>query len=241
MTIQEARNCSRDWPSLCDRPWIAVRISIAILVLASAATSQSTEEANVNTLIHAIWSKDLGRAQTVLQSGIDLNVAGQYGATPLGQAIGAGLPALALEFIQRGADVNLTDIGWSPLMDAASTCQESIVLALLKRGALVGWSDRDGETALMLASDHCKDGGVVHILLKAGAGTNVVDTSGLTALIIAAQSGNERAVKELIASGADVNLANDDGQTALSSATDHPFRTEAHKRICSMLIKAGAK
>lgn len=226
---------------LYSRPSTGLRFVIAMLILASPGTSQSPQPQKVDALIHAIQWRDVARAKRILNSGIDLNVAGQYGQTPLGQAIGANLPSLALEMIQRGANVNLTDVGWSPLMDAASTCQEVIALALLNRGAVVGWSDRDGLTALMEASDVCKDGNIVNILLKAGANVNAADTDGDTALIVAARSGNERAVRELIAAGADPNLENADGQTALSIAIDHPFRTEAHDRISAMLINAGAK
>jgi ankyrin repeat protein len=242
MNISEHRTSfvSRS-PLLSSRPSTGLRFVIAILMLASAGTSQSPQPQNVDALIHAIQSRDVARAKRILNSGIDLNVAGQYGQTPLGQAIGANLPSLALEMIQRGANVNLTDIGWSPLMYAASTCQEVIALALLNRGAVVGWSDRDGGTALIVASDDCRDGNIVNVLLKAGANVNAADTSGDTALIVAARSGNERAVRELIAAGADPNRVNADGQTALSVAKDHPFHTEAHERISAMLIKAGAR
>jgi len=195
----------------------------------------------VDALIHAVQRKDLNRAKRILDSGINLNVAGEYGATPLGQAIAANLPALALEMIQKGADVNLTDIGWSPLMDAASTCEETVVLALLNRGSVVNWRDRDGGTALILAVDHCRDGRIVQILLKAGAETNAADKFGNTALIIASQSGNERAVQELIAAGADVTHVNSDGQTALSIAKGHPLREKVHDRIYGMLRNAGAR
>jgi ankyrin repeat protein len=96
--------------------------------------------------------------------------------------------------IFKGSDVTLASIGWSPLMGAASSCQEAIVLAWLKRGAAVNWKDRNGGSALTLAADHCNGGRIVKVQLKAGT-VNTADTFGNAALLTAAESGNELAVR----------------------------------------------
>ena len=115
------------------------------------------------------------------------------------------------------------------------------MLALLKHGADVNGQETDGDTALITASGGCKDGKIVQILLDAGANPNLADRVGCTPLIAAADEGNERAAKELIAAGADLNATNSAGETALVTARDRPFRKKAHDRVYALLLKASRK
>jgi ankyrin repeat protein len=239
--IRAIREFCQEGLSLQSRPSFPFRVSIALLILAFPCSAQSPQAQNADALIYAIQSRDLDQIKKILDSGADLNAAGRYGETPLAEAIALNLPALAIEIIYRGADVNLPSIGWSPLMTAASSCDKDVVLALLERGAIVNYKDRDGGTAIENASDRCKGGRIVKILLKAGANPNSADTFGNTPLMTAAGSGNELAVNELIAAGADVNAKNNDGETALFVARHYPFRKKVHERIYAMLLKASGQ
>ena len=202
----------------------------------------SAQTNNVDTLIQAIRYRDLPGVQKILASGVDLNQADGYGSTPLVEAILNHIPALAMGMIRSGAATNLTLGALSaPLAAAASTCETDVLLALLQHGADVNAKEADGDTALIIASGYCRDGRIVQILLKAGANPNASDKVGYTPLINAADEGNERAAKKLIAAGADLNATNWRGETALATARDHPFRTKAHERVCAILLKASHK
>jgi len=226
------------WLPLQDRPSSTMQILLAVVVVASTGLA-GAQTNDVDALIHAIQYRDMARVRGILASGIDLNLAGRYGLTPLGEAIGNHFPALAIEMIHKGAAVNLRPgVLFSPLAAAAETCQKDLVLALLEHGADVNGRETDGDTALIIASGPCKDGRIVQILLNAGANPNASDRVGCTPLIAAADEGNERAVKKLIAAGADLNATNSWGETALVTARDRPFRTRAHDRVYALLLKA---
>jgi len=68
----------------------------------------------------------------------------------------------------QGADVNATERGSTPLLEAARYGHEDICRLLIAAGANVKAKDNDGKTALMLAlqGDH-ED--VVRVLNQAGA------------------------------------------------------------------------
>lgn len=219
---------------------LGFRLFVGTFFLAFPGKTQAPQKPSVDTLIWAIEDWDSAKVRKLLSAWTDLNVADAYGRTPLAEAISNHLPAIAIEMIHRGADVNFPSVGWSPLMYAAWGCEMDVTLALLERKAIVDSKDQDGETALELASDNCTGGKIVQILLKAGANPNSASRSGITPLIEAADSGNERAVEILIAAGADLNAKNSDGDTALSIARDRPFRKPAHDRIYAMLLRASA-
>ena len=81
---------------------------------------------------------------------------------------------------------------------------------------------------------------LVKVFLDAEMDINTrVRGSGDTALMLAAGSGRTETVKSLLARGADVNIRNDNGDTALSKASSDV--TEPKKEIVRMLVEKGAK
>lgn len=218
----------------------AIRVAIIVVALGNIGFSQSTRtnDLKLDALIDALQSRDTRRAQEIISSGINLNQHDRFGRTPLNEAIEDHLSAVAIEMINKGADVNLTPSRqFSPLMTSAWYCEKEILMSLLDHGAKVDARDEDGATALIYGSANCKRGEIVQVLLRAGANPNAAANNGYTGLIAAAESGNEVAVRELLLKGADVNAKNSEGETALSIATNHPFRTKSHERI-SALLKA---
>jgi ankyrin repeat protein len=114
------------------------------------------------------------------------------------------------------------------LMDAAWQGDADLVKTLLSKGADVAAIDKNGGNALMTAVFSpavCLYGtGAVEALLSKHAPLNARNKLGETALMIAAgykgstnSCKSVKAVQLLLDAGADVNLKDDRGQTALST------------------------
>jgi ankyrin repeat protein len=102
---------------------------------------------------------------------------------------------------------------------AASTGDNATILSRLQEGIDVNAVDSYQNTALMSAT-MTKVTGTVKFLLEKGADANQRRASdGWSALILASFFGFDEVVKVLLDAGADVNLANNYGETALFHAT----------------------
>ena len=146
--------------------------------------------------------------------------------------------------IRAGADVNTQDkMGYSPLMHASEEGYEKCVQILIRAGADVNLTDDTGYTALIAAAGHGNDI-CVHMLINAGADVNALVTvehvteewlscQSTTPLISAA--GSRRCLDLLIEAGAEVNHVNDEGNTALITAS-----SLGNHDCMDMLIHAGA-
>ena len=107
-----------------------------------------------------------------------------------------------------------------PMFSAAYYGNLPAVRALLESGVDVNKSltTKGRTTALMLAA-MCGYVAIVKLLIEKGADLNMVHlTTGATALYRAAEQYYPVCVMELLKAGADVNIANNDGQTPLMVA-----------------------
>ena len=89
-------------------------------------------------------------------------------------------------------------------------------IALLSRGADIGYANADGMTALMCATLRGRTR-MVRLLLEQGAEVNHINNAGMTALMIAAMKGHVKTMRILIEHKANVNYARN-GITALTLA-----------------------
>ena len=134
-------------------------------------------------------------------------------------------------------DVNIPlGDGMTALHWAAERGDAAMASALLKAGAKVTPTTRNGGYTPLHIAARAGNGAVVQALLAAGADHKALTTTGVTALHLAAQSGDVAAVNALAAKKADLNARETTwGQTPLmfAASSDRPGAVAA-------LLKAGA-
>jgi ankyrin repeat protein len=200
----------------------------------SAATSETNGNASQSG---ELATKPEDEARPPLKGAQDQGGANRRSDDPpLIDALMRNDMAKAKGLIEQGADVNSRDKnGWTPLMYAASYAKPAteILQFLLAKGADVNARNKQGQTALMIAAAGRK-GEAVKALLAKGADINAKDDDGSTALILslgelpnlppdapdAMVEGLDKEVttivQDLLDKGADVNVKNKKGETALT-------------------------
>ena len=194
-----------------------------------------------------------GHEKTVaylLEKGVDVNARDKFGNTPLIAAAGSGHAGVVKMLVGAGADINAQNTeSQTALMAAATGGRAEIVEALLKSGAQVDPVNNIGETALFSAVrfgqlDSAK------LLLSRKANPNLQNQakiassiSGYTPLMYAAERGInpaatdwEAMIRLLLENGADPNMKNRRGDSALSIA-----RRIRHQEAIALLENAGAR
>ena len=139
--------------------------------------------------------------------------------------------------VEDGADVNAKDksFGNTPLMNAASNNNISLLKFLLGKGASVNTKNDVDETALMKAS-YYGSFPIVKTLIDKGADVNASDADGNTALHHAIMGGRKEVATYLIGKGLDVNKKNRNKSTPL-----HLTLAGDDTRLAKYLISKGAK
>ena len=184
-------------------------------------------------LVWAVDASELDIARVLIAAKARIDVATDLGVTPLLHAARTGDAAMVDLLLRSGANPSLAHPdGETPLMAASKSGSVAAVRALLARGAKVNDADKfQNETPLMWAAaqGHVE---VAGILLEAGADPNKQahatslatrknadhPTGGFTALMWAARNGNEAMVRRLAQGGANLNLKNGDGASAMMIA-----------------------
>ena len=126
--------------------------------------------------------------------------------------------------IENGIDVNTFDEEYNtPLIIACSSNNnEDIVDFLLKKGASVNPKNSKLETPLIAASKIPNNYKTIKLLLNAGANIDApITKDGKTALMFFAEKDNIFGLNSLIENGAEINLQDNEGKTALNYAFYH--------------------
>ncbi len=139
--------------------------------------------------------------------------------------------------IERGANVNATNrSGNSPLqmLGFFSPDRTDIAELLINSGADCKIVDEGGKPLILYFMGHgkCNSSVVVLILKQYGDINAPLDSLNSTALHYAASDGCYNIVKYLLASGANPNLKNANGKTALQLVTESIEMREGIKRRC---------
>ncbi|WP_295154680.1 ankyrin repeat domain-containing protein [uncultured Brachyspira sp.] len=120
--------------------------------------------------------------------------------------------------VNAKADVNaVNNYGWSPLFFAADNSNSDVVAFLADNGADINLVDSKGITPLLIANDVES----IKVLAKT-SNINKANFAGVTPLISFSGRGiSTDAINILLENGADVNMIDKDGETALSYAIEN--------------------
>lgn len=178
---------------------------------------------------NAAAHNDTTTLQRLLEQGADVNLRDDQGRTALLVATHANQVAAAKALIEAGADVNAKDnIDDSPYLYAGARGLNDILRLTLAHGADLKSTNRYGGTALIPAAErgHVE---TVQLLIDAGVDVDHLNRLHWTALLEAVILGDGgprhvEIVRRLLAAGADRQIADKDGVTALEHARQRGYR-----------------
>jgi ankyrin repeat protein len=231
----------------------------AVRTLLGQRVDVNSPEVDGTTALHwAVRGDDIETTRLLLAAGARANQANRYGVTPLSLAALNGNAQVMAALIEAGADPAASiSNGQTMLMIAARSGNPGAMSVLLARHVDVNAHEQVlGETALIWAAseNHAE---AITLLAKNGADLNarsntltfplakfgdgksarftVLPRGGWTPLMYTARQGATDAARALAEMGADLNLADPDGTSALVLAI-----INAHYDLAALLIDHGA-
>lgn len=210
-------------------------------------------------LIHDIASDDQDKVNEKLFANeerkfLNANRQGINGQTALMQAVEKGVPILVEHLLEVGANPNLrNNDGQTALMYASILGEENIFQTLLEYGADINVKNGVNDTALSLVCDglvfevgeegfirDCEGRAtnIVRMLIERGVSDVDAGRQSWTPLMTASIRGYSEVVKMLLEAGADPNLENYDGLTALGLAYEwrRPEIVEILEEVTSKVV-----
>lgn len=226
---------------------IAFALLIALLAVTPlhAQTAPSADEIGRYTGLHAAAAAAAGNVAEIsrlVSAGHNIDAHDGNLRTPLHVAAFTHRHAAARALLRLGADANALEAQKYDIVTIAAVDNDIEMLKLALAGGCKATnitSPYDG-TALIAAA-HLGHADVVRILIAAKAPLNHVNNLGWTALIEAIVLGDGGSnhidtLRALVEAGADVNIADRNGQTPLALA-----RSRDYGEMVAILAKAGAK
>jgi uncharacterized protein len=221
----------------------AVRNNDAALVdrlIRAGADVKATNRYGVSAIALACESGSAAVVEKLIAAGVSANATGPYGETALHTCAHAGKVEAAKVLIARGAALDAGDSwrGQTPLMWAAAQRHPDMMRALIEAGADVNarstiiawerqrtseprdkWLPPGGLTPMLFAArEGCVD--CVKVLISSGADPNIVDPDQYSPLVLALINGHFDVAGALIDAGANVDMQDKVGRTALWAAVD---------------------
>lgn len=150
----------------------------------------------------------------LIERGVDVNVTGKDGVTPLLWALLKGSKPGFKQLLERGANPNLQiKHGDSVLAFAAMERDSEFLRLALKHGGdpnLI--NPRTGKTPLFDSLDHLRFNNI-SVLIEGGADLNFRDKTGVTPVMQAAALNQYQVVHAMLKAGADPTIKNNFGNT----------------------------
>ena len=180
---------------------------------------------NADRMLEAITQRDTGKLVQLLDKGIDPNLVleAHGGSTILEFAVSAESSECVEMLVERGADPNqpgrdgVTPL-WRALFSGIDDNLEVIhtIRRLLERGADPNRPGSEGLPPLLFLTSLVEErGGIVTALLDHGAEIDGRNDTGITPLMAAALRGQSHVVKLLLERGANADLHEQEGRSAL--------------------------
>jgi uncharacterized protein len=222
----------------------AALVLSGIVALASHAQVAPTasEKAGYAGLLAAAARGDATQIKTLLAKGAQPDVRDGYRRTPLHVAVYGKQHDAMRALVAAGANPNALERDRYDIVTIAAVANDvpTLRLALELGCSAKNVTSRYDGTALIAAA-HLGHAEVVRTLIKAGAPLDHVNNLGWTALIESIVLGDGGArhtetLNALVAAGANVNLADRNGQTPLTLA-----RRRGYAEMVRVLERAGAR
>ncbi len=185
-------------------------------------------------LFLAAKSGNLSVVEFLVEQGADINEADKEGRTPLMAAASMGYYSITKHLVYNGAEINAAKRdGWNALMFAIQYGHEDVVDFLKDNDATAPDWVRESKEARLIYSCEIGDLGEVQDLIKEGVDVNAfyVNTRN-TALMKASEYDHKQIVKYLIKKGANRDMKNREGKTALMIARDR-----GNKKVAKILMR----
>lgn len=203
------------------RAWAAALAALMLLSMGAAATGQQRQP--THDMLMAGARGDADRLQKLIASGAVLDPVDTAGRTPLMLAVQNNHTPAAKVLIEAGADINARSANMdTPWLLAGARGRTEMIRLMIPRGPDYGLRNRYGGSALIPA---CHYGHVdtVRLLLTTEIDVNQVNNLGWTCLLEAVILGNGtesyvEIAKMVLAAGADPNIADSQGVTAVTHA-----------------------
>ena len=219
----------------------------AVATAAEGRNAARAQEGAVNrpefgpALLAAAQAGEALQVRDWLKRGAPVDVRDRQGNTPLLLAVRGNHVEVARSLLVHGANPNLkNDLQDSAYLLAGALGRLEILRMTLSYGADLQSTNRYGGTALIPA---CERGHVetVRTLIAAGVAVDHINNLGWTGLleaIILSDGGDrhQQIVKDLLAAGANVNLADRDGVTPFQHA-----RSRGQAGMQQILLAAGGR
>lgn len=180
-------------------------------------------------LLQAAEGGDLNRVQMLLKAGASAGAADRSGRTALTWAAKGNHVAVARVLVAAGADPDPQDTeGNNALLVTGETGSVAMLREILKASPDLTRTNRFGGTALIPAADRGHLPYVRELLQTTNINVNHVNNLGWTALLEAVILGDggpthTEIVRELLAHGADRNIADRGGVTPLQHARQRGY------------------